>query len=183
MHPCALEQVTARSPCRPTPPRCPRVEPARSAESSSRIGLVLLTWIRILRGPAAAARATRACRPGPTAAGGRCRARACCEIPSRIISSSVQNVPSTQHAVGARREWAADAARCRPGPARRRASCRCAGRRSACRCCRPGCGSSRCGEYGGGLLLSGTAVKRKPSTPAMLKGCRVGRDACQSTPQ
>src|SRR5262249_898506 len=72
-----------------------RASSARCGESSSRIGLVLFTWIRILRVSAGSPSSHSSMPPGPLC--GRCpisRARLA-DSPSACISSSLQNVPST----------------------------------------------------------------------------------------
>jgi hypothetical protein len=47
----------------------------------------------------------------------------------------------------------------------------------------PGCGSWRCGEYGGALLDSAKAWKRSPGACAISNGAPSGTTGCQSTPQ
>ena len=81
-----------------------RVDRSRSAESSSRIGFVLLMWTSTLRG-----RSSRASRssipPGPESGRWPMSPRGAPEMPSRASSSSGQNVPSTSTQI-ARREAA-----------------------------------------------------------------------------
>src|SRR3569833_3313236 len=74
-------------------PRC--ACSAACAESSSRMGLVLLMWIRTFRGVPGNFSNHSSMPPEPLC--GKCpMSRACFfEAPNRIISSSVQNVPST----------------------------------------------------------------------------------------
>src|SRR5439155_1045145 len=79
-----------------------RVSSACSGELSSSIGLLLFTWIRILRVPAGSFSSHSSIPPEPLC--GRCpisRARLR-DSPSRIISSSLQKVPSTSTQAAAR---------------------------------------------------------------------------------
>src|SRR5919109_5161609 len=71
-----------------------RSSSACSGELSSRIGLVLFTWIRILRTPAGSLSSHSSIPPGPLC--GRCpMSRALLrDSPSRILSSSLPKVPS-----------------------------------------------------------------------------------------
>ena len=94
MPPAAAEYTVARTyidwlvsmPC--------RVRVDRWSESSSRIGFVLLMWMRILRGPAIAS-STSIIPPGPDCGRWPMAAAFFFEKPSWIISSMLQKVPSS----------------------------------------------------------------------------------------
>ena len=115
-------------------------------------------------------RATRACRPRRSAADGPCRAHVCARRRGAIISSSVQNVPSTStQARGLHRT-----------PDARRRSRRARARRTAerpvdfigdqpARCCRRAPATRGSASTAPACSRTGSARQRTPGTPSTAK--------------